>query len=47
MKQQFNGNTGFWKYLDKLVNESEIVIDKQKGSSHKELIDIVYVVDYG
>jgi inorganic pyrophosphatase len=29
------------------VNESELVIDRPKGSKHKTLKDFVYEVDYG
>lgn len=37
----------FWKALDRLVSESEIVIDRPKGSTHPRYTDIVYSVDYG
>jgi inorganic pyrophosphatase len=38
---------GFWQALDKLVAESEMVIDRPKGSRHPRYPDIVYQVDYG
>lgn len=38
---------GFWKALERLVSESEIVIDRPKGSTHPRYTDIVYSVDYG
>ncbi len=38
---------GFWKALERLVSESEIVIDRPKGSTHPRYADIVYSVDYG
>lgn len=36
----------FWCAIDKLVSESEIIIDRPKGSKHPR-IDYEYVVDYG
>ena len=38
---------GFWQAIDKLVAESEMVIDRPKGSRHPRYPDIVYQVDYG
>ena len=40
-------NILFWKYLEKLCNENEIIIDRPKGSKHPKYEDMVYVVDYG
>ena len=40
-------NEDFWKALDELVNSSEIVIDRPKGSAHPKFPDFVYRVDYG
>lgn len=37
----------FWQAIDKLVAESELVIDRPKGSRHPRYPDIVYQVDYG
>ena len=37
----------FWNALDKLVNNSEIVIDIPKGTSHPKYPDFVYRVNYG
>ena len=37
----------FWTALDSLVCESEIVIDRPKGSHHPRYPEIVYPVDYG
>lgn len=37
----------FWNALDQLVNTSEIVIDRPKGSSHPKYPDFVYKLDYG
>ena len=37
----------FWRNLDKLVEESEIVIDRPKGSSHPKYPHFIYRVDYG
>ena len=40
-------NIDFWLALDKLVENSEIVIDRPKGSSHPRFSQIIYKVDYG
>lgn len=37
----------FWELLDSLVNCSEIVIDRPKGTTHPKYPDFVYPVDYG
>ena len=42
-----NYNEDFWKALDELVNSSEIVIDRPKGSAHPKFLDFIYKVDYG
>lgn len=39
-------NEAFWLSLDKLVSESEIIIDRPKGSKHPKY-DFIYKVDYG
>ena len=40
-------NEDFWKALDELVKNSEIVIDRPKGSAHPRFPDFIYKVDYG
>lgn len=37
----------FWEAVDRLVCESEVVIDRPKGSRHPRFPEIVYPVDYG
>ncbi len=37
----------FWNALDKLVEDSEIVIDRSRGSAHPKYPDLIYKVDYG
>ena len=37
----------FWNALDELVNSSEIVIDRPKGSTHPRFPNFIYQVDYG
>lgn len=37
----------FWNALDKLVDQSEIEIDRPKGSAHPRYPDTVYEVAYG
>lgn len=40
-------NEEFWNALDKLVAQSEIIIDRPKGSAHPRYPDFIYEVDYG
>ena len=40
-------NIEFWNAIDELVNNSEIVIDRPKGTSHPKYPDFIYRVDYG
>jgi len=37
----------FWKRLDALLESSELVIDRPKGSSHPRYPSLVYPLDYG
>lgn len=37
----------FWQALDTLVESSEVVIDRPKGSAHPRYPDFIYKVDYG
>ena len=37
----------FWSSLDKLVDDSEIVIDRPKGSSHPKYPNFIYRLNYG
>ena len=39
-------NPDFWLTLDRLISDSDIVIDRPKGSKHPRY-DFVYEVDYG
>ena len=40
-------NEDFWKVLDELVSNSEIVIDRPRGSAHPRFPNFIYKVDYG
>lgn len=40
-------NEDFWKALDKLVNNSKIIIDRPKGTAHPKYPNFIYKVDYG
>ena len=46
-KKVVDYNEDFWKALDELVNDSEIVIDRPKGTAHPKYPDFIYKVDYG
>jgi len=37
----------FWDALDRLVRESELAIDRPKGSAHPRYPDFIYPLDYG
>lgn len=37
----------FWNAIDALVENSEIIIDRPKGSTHPKYPDLIYPVDYG
>lgn len=40
-------NDDFWEILDELMNNSEIVIDRPKGTTHPKYPNFIYRVDYG
>ena len=40
-------NSDFWRALDRLISESEIVIDRPKDSHHPKYPDMIYPLDYG
>lgn len=37
----------FWKSLEQLISQSDIVIDRPKGSAHPRYPEFIYKVDYG
>jgi len=37
----------FWTHLDALIQSSELVIDRPKGSTHPRYGALVYPLDYG
>ena len=37
----------FWEKLNKILNDSELVIDRPKGSTHPKYPKIVFPIDYG
>lgn len=40
-------NREFWEILDELISNSEIVIDRPKGTAHPKYPNFIYRVDYG
>ena len=40
-------NSEFWTAIDKLVADSDVVIDRPKSSRHPRYPDYVYPLDYG
>jgi inorganic pyrophosphatase len=37
----------FWKYLEQLIVNNDIIIDRPKGSCHPQYPDFIYPLDYG
>lgn len=40
-------NSDFWAAVDRIVEESEIVIDRPKGTAHPKFPGFLYKVNYG
>jgi inorganic pyrophosphatase len=40
-------NIEFWSRLDDLIESSEIVIDRPKGTRHPRYAEVVFPIDYG
>jgi len=40
-------NHEFWEYLQRLVDSSQIVVDRPRGSTHPRYHDQLYPVSYG
>ncbi len=45
--KQFMDSKEFWNKLNELIDSSEIIIDRKKGSNHPVIKEIIYPVDYG
>lgn len=45
--EKYTVDNEFWNVLDDLVTNSEIVIDRPKGTVHPKYPSLVYEVDYG
>jgi len=39
--------SSFWRKLEELVEKSEVVLDRPKGSVHPRRPEIIYPLDYG
>jgi inorganic pyrophosphatase len=37
----------YWEYLERLIENSTITIDRPKGSAHPRFPDLIYPLDYG
>ena len=44
---QNEDNSNFWHYLDKLVSDSKIIIDRPKGTPHPRYPSYISPLDYG
>ena len=40
-------NEEFWSLVDRLTGDSEIIIDRPRGTAHPKFNDLIYPVDYG
>lgn len=40
-------NPDFWTALDRLIENSDIIIDRPKGTSHPKFPEFIYKADYG
>jgi inorganic pyrophosphatase len=40
-------DTTFWEYLEKLIQNNDIIIDRPKGTRHPKYNNVIYPVDYG
>lgn len=52
MKEQYKNldmktNKSFWDLLDEMVKNSEIIIDRPKGTAHPKFKEAIYPLDYG
>jgi inorganic pyrophosphatase len=47
MMERENEVQGFWEALELLISESELVIDRPRGSTHPHYPVLVYPLDYG
>ena len=39
--------SGYWDYLGRLVEDSQVIIDRPRGSAHPRYPDLIYPLDYG
>ena len=39
--------SSFWEKLDLLIKESEVIIDRPKGTAHPKYPAMIYPMDYG
>ena len=44
---RYTKDNNFWYFLDELLVQSKIIIDRPKGSAHPHYPQIVYQLDYG
>ena len=47
MEDTVTSDMDFWDVLDRLVEGSEIVVDRPKGSGHPRYPGFTYGLDYG
>ena len=45
MPERFN--TQFWQMVDKLVAQTDVIVDRPKDSQHPDWDDMIYPLDYG
>jgi inorganic pyrophosphatase len=44
---EMSDDQNFWKSIDQLVEQSQIIIDRPAGTAHPRYPDFIYPYDYG
>jgi coenzyme F420-0:L-glutamate ligase/coenzyme F420-1:gamma-L-glutamate ligase len=47
MRDIHGESEGFWEYLDRLIAQHELVIERPRGSKHPRYSNYIYPLDYG
>jgi len=40
-------DNAFWEYLENIIKNNGVIIDRPKGTRHPKYNDMIYVIDYG
>ena len=47
LRNEMNDREEFWRFVDDLVADHQVLVDRPKGSSHPRYHDLIYPLDYG